>query len=225
MIYITGDTHGSIETHRLSAANFPDGKSLTKDDYVIICGDFGLIWSSSEEDLWWLKWLESKPWTTLFVDGNHENFDLLNSYPVELWNGGKIHKVSDSVIHLMRGQVFELQNHKFFTFGGAKSTDKAYRTEGKSWWKQEIPTRDEFDEALENLQEHEFSVDYIVTHTAPSWVCRCLSSCPVSDPTCDYMDAFDKFVKFKEWYFGHFHSDRVVTSEFHAMYENIERMV
>ena len=41
MIYITGDIHGSPE--RLSIKNFPVQKELNRDDYVIICGDLGLI--------------------------------------------------------------------------------------------------------------------------------------------------------------------------------------
>ena len=42
MIYITGDIHG--DPRRLSMECFPEQKEMTKDDYVIICGDFGLVW-------------------------------------------------------------------------------------------------------------------------------------------------------------------------------------
>lgn len=69
MIYITGDTHGALSMNRLNSDNFPQGKELTKDDYVIICGDFGLVWNNNGEDYWWRRWLDNKPWTTLFVDG------------------------------------------------------------------------------------------------------------------------------------------------------------
>lgn len=41
MIYITGDTHGDWRS-RLNHYVFPEGDTLSKDDYVIICGDFGL---------------------------------------------------------------------------------------------------------------------------------------------------------------------------------------
>lgn len=80
MIFVTGDTHGDYT--RFNTANFPEQKAMTKLDYVIICGDFG-IWNESNEEKYWLNWLQDKPFTTLFVDGNHENYDLLNSYPVE----------------------------------------------------------------------------------------------------------------------------------------------
>lgn len=224
MIFITGDTHGGIDVKKLTTANFPTGKELTKDDYVIIAGDFGFIWDGSKEQWYWLNWLKDKPWTTLFIDGNHENFDMLNVYPVEQWNGGNVHKINDSVIHLMRGQVFTLQGLKFFTFGGGLSIDKQYRTEGKSWWSQEIPTREEVDIGLNNLQQHDFTVDYIITHTAPTWVCSMLNQYKVDDPTCQYMDCFDKFVKFKKWYFGHFHTSRAIDNEFIALYNEIVRI-
>ena len=124
MIYITGDCHRDYR--RFNTRNFPEQKEMTKDDYVIICGDFGGIWDKDEEskeEIYLLDWLDSKPYTTLFVDGNHENFDRLYTYPEEEWNGGKIHRIRDSVIHLMRGQVFTIDEKKIFTFGGASSHD------------------------------------------------------------------------------------------------------
>ena len=42
MIYVTGDTHGDFERFREDI--FPEQKTKTKDDYVIICGDFGGVW-------------------------------------------------------------------------------------------------------------------------------------------------------------------------------------
>lgn len=93
---------------------------------MIICGDFGGVWdrdASGKKETWWLDWLENRPFTTLFVDGNHENFDRLYSYPVEMWNGGKVHKIRPSVIHLMRGQVYRIDGKKIFSFGGARSHD------------------------------------------------------------------------------------------------------
>lgn len=118
MIYITGDTHIPIDIKKLNTHNFPEQKQMTKNDYVIISGDFGGIWKKdSKEDDYWLKWLNNKNFTTLFIDGNHENHTLLNSYPVEIWNRGHIHRVKDSVLHLMRGQVFQLQNKRFFYNG------------------------------------------------------------------------------------------------------------
>ena len=124
MIYITGDTHSDFT--RFTEDQFPIQSEMTKNDYVIICGDFGGVWTFEEEshrEKEALNWLNNKSFTTLFVDGNHENFTRLYSYPVEEWHGGKVHKIRDSVLHLMRGEIFDIDGKKFFAFGGAKSHD------------------------------------------------------------------------------------------------------
>ena len=85
MIYITGDCHGDYDRFRDDI--FIESKEMTKDDYVIICGDFGL-WNESKDQDERLDWLTSRPFTTLWVDGNHENYDLLSTYETEMWHGG-----------------------------------------------------------------------------------------------------------------------------------------
>ena len=121
MIYATGDLHGN--TLRFQPQYFPEQAGMTKDDYMIVCGDFGCVWNGDKSDNPQLDRLETLPFTVLFLDGNHENFDALNEYPVEQWHGGKVHKIRPHVIHLMRGQAFELQDRTFLTMGGAQSHD------------------------------------------------------------------------------------------------------
>lgn len=121
MIYATGDTHGNFQ--RFAPEHFPEQAGMTKEDYIIICGDFGGVWDGGKKEERNLDWLEDLPFTTLFISGNHENFDLLSKYPTEEWNGGTIQPIRPHVIHLMRGQVFDLQGCSFFTMGGARSHD------------------------------------------------------------------------------------------------------
>ena len=83
---------------------------------MIICGDFGLVWDNSKEEKYWLKWLNDKKYTTIFCDGNHSNHSILDAMPVSIWNGGKVHFINDSVIHLMRGQVFDIDWSKNIYF-------------------------------------------------------------------------------------------------------------
>lgn len=147
MIYFTGDIHGNIDIHKLKNKNF----TATKDDYLIILGDFGCVWDGSKQDDYWLNWLEDKPYTVLFVPGNHENYDLLRSYPTEEWHGGIIRRIRPSVIMLERGYVFEIEGNTFFCMGGAVSIDKSYRKEGVSWWADEMPSTDEFNLAYKTL--------------------------------------------------------------------------
>ena len=94
MIYITGDTHCPTGMDKLNETNFPQQKHMTKKDYVIICGDFGDIWSAkSNEQKDMLQWLSQRNFTTLFLDGNWENYGKLNSLTITVWNGGSAHRL------------------------------------------------------------------------------------------------------------------------------------
>ena len=81
MIYVTGDTHGEVDFAKLHLFA-GENPRLTKEDYLIVAGDFGAVWNSQTLALT-LKPYTELPFTVLFVDGNHENFDLLESFPVE----------------------------------------------------------------------------------------------------------------------------------------------
>jgi len=230
MIFVTGDVHGvhSINT-RLNSKNFPEQKGMTKDDYVIITGDFGLVWNMDKEDTYWLKWLDKKPFTTLFIDGNHENFDLLDAYPVEVWNGGNVHRINDSVLHMMRGQVFDLQGRRFFTFGGADSHDKAYRKEGVSWWKREMPSDEEYEEGVKNLERVNWQVDTVLTHTCSATTLDYINHLLCLGVPVDDLHAFlymiEERLLYKDWYFGHFHEDRAMLNNQHLLYEGKVQLV
>lgn len=228
MIYITGDTHGFEDWEKINTDRFPEQKKLTREDYLIITGDFGGVWDAAETDAYVQKAYNRRNFTTLFIDGNHENHDLLDKYTVETWHGGKVHKISDHIIHLMRGQVFTIDGATFFTMGGAESTDKKYRKEGVSWWAREMPSDDEFEEALENLTKVNFDVDIVLTHCAPegyigknmrpvfnSDISRILAAnmAGVVDRSGNRLTRFlDELItehnlKFNHWYFGHYHRD------------------
>ena len=206
-IFVTGDTHREHDFAKLEffAKRNPQ---LTKNDYVIIAGDFGGVWwrKTLSEDL---KPYEDLPFTVLFIDGNHENFDLLYSYPVREWNGGKVHFIKPDIIHLMRGQVFELEDNTIFTFGGATSIDKFMRTEGLTWWALEMPTHEELDEGIANLNRYNNKVDYIITHSCGE---RALMYPPLRTrnfqmgryPENQMLAYFEDIVDYKKWYFGHY---------------------
>lgn len=212
MILITGDIHGSIDIAKLDTILNPDLSELTKDDYVIIAGDFGLVWDNGEDDIRWRQWLEDQPFTTLFIDGNHENFDLLAEFPEELWHGGRVHRISDNIYHLMRGQIFEIGGHTFFTFGGADSHDKDFRTPGKEWWPQELPDGEEINEAKASLERVGYKVDYIITHCAPTSVQRELILVRNDDSytrnrLTEFLEGVKERTRYKHWFCGHYHID------------------
>lgn len=241
MIYLTGDTHADIDIKKLNSEEFPAGSSLTRDDYVIICGDFGFIFDAelrsaalkagkmktsalsdpyeSKFEKWWLKWLESKPWTTLFVDGNHENHERLSAMRVYTWHGGKVHKIRPNVIHLMRGQIFDIDGCSIFTFGGASSHDKEYRREHVSWWSGELPGDEEYEEGLRNLAARGSKVDYIVTHCLPDSIQDRIADHYEHDRLTNYLEhCIFREVSFKKWYCGHYHMDAQI-GRFNILYQ------
>ena len=126
MIWATGDCHGNFE--RFRPEYFPEQAQMTKDDVVVVTGDFGGIWFGDARDDEALGCLESLPFTLAFVDGNHENYDALASYPAEKWQGGKIHRIRPHVLHLMRGQIYEPEQSSAAGAGGIRMILGQYQT-------------------------------------------------------------------------------------------------
>ena len=226
MIYVTGDIHGEMSISRLNTKNFPEQKKMTKDDYVIIVGDFGLIWDGGPSDKYWLDWLERKPFTTLFIDGNHENFDLLYQYPTKEWNCGLVHEIRPSVMHLQRGEVFVIDELKVFTFGGALSIDKPYRTEGKSWWPQEMPNMKEMENGLSNLAIHANRVDIILTHNGPESIVKTFGFGIKQEEKAlaKYLEHIKNHVGYDKWFFGHWHENRSYDIGIEMIYDNMDKI-
>ncbi|GAA0134934.1 hypothetical protein YSY43_17740 [Paenibacillus sp. YSY-4.3] len=227
-MYITGDLHGYIDISKLNSKRFPQNSRLTKEDFVIIAGDFGLVWDNKNDEKYWRKWLNNKNFTTLFIDGNHENHDMLDSYPVKYWNGGKVHIINDSIIHLMRGQVFTINGYKIFTFGGAKSHDKEHRRENFNWWAREMPSNEEYSEGLKNLDKHNWEVDIVITHTCPSSTVRFLNKALDNSSEVDelnnYLESIKERLTYQKWYFGHFHNDLKLPEKQRLIYNSIEEL-
>lgn len=207
MIFITGDLHGEHDIFKLSTKCFKIQKELTRQDYLIICGDFGLVWCNSSQERYWLNWLNSKPWTTLWIDGNHENFDTLKSYPVEEWKGGKIQKITENIFHLCRGSIFEIDGKRIFAFGGAESHDKQYRKLGITIWEEELPNEDEIQTGIESLENANWNVDIIITHSLPEHIQNDLfkDSDYTSNRLLKFFDELDNKANFRYWFSGHYH--------------------
>lgn len=224
MIYITGDAHGDIRKLK----DFNNLKSPLC-DYLIVAGDFGFIWDNSQEEQQLLDKLGKLNYNILFVDGNHENHELLDNMPVSIWNGGKVHIIKPNIIHLMRGQVFTIEGKKIFTFGGAESIDKQNRIKDISWWERELPSYVEYQEGLDNLEKHNWDVDYIITHTASKQMFVQLHKYVwgVKHPTAieNYFDTLEEQVNFKHWYFGHFHGDEQFDKQHTLIYQNFKEIL
>lgn len=238
MVFVTGDTHGELHRDKLGVERWPEGQRLTRDDYVVVCGDFGSVFGPSKRDEKILDWWESQPWTTLFVDGNHENHDVLHDMASEKRFDGQVHAIPGypHVIHLMRGCVFDLplsasETVSALVMGGARSTDRMGRTEGVDWWAREMPTEEEYDRCDASLEARGWKVDYVITHELPAdlriralgWqsYAELASS---ADPLSNYLqwvyDSLDKNV-LRCWYAGHYHVDETVGDKVRVLFEDI----
>lgn len=247
MVFATGDTHGNFL--RFQPENFPEQETMTKNDYVIICGDFGGVWNDSDEEHQTLDWLESLPFTVLFISGNHENFDLLKRLPIEEWHGGKVQFVRPHVIHLLRGQAFEIEGYTFFTMGGASSHDIAdgilnpyaddfedqywfmrrmrcrFRVNHYSWWKEELPSDEEYAEARKTLERIGWAADYIITHCAPNSIVKKVNPDYTFDRLTTFLEKIRRKAKFHYWLFAHYHDNKIIDGRYVLLWEQIVQII
>lgn len=268
MIYITGDTHSDFQ--RFTKMNFPEQNEMDKTDHVIICGDFGGVWypsmnSADSANSRYFKYckaenhnldeLDSRSFTTLFIPGNHENYDRLMSdeFPTVDYCNGKVKQIRPSVLMLLRGEMYTIEDVKIFAFGGAASHDihdglldskdpdwkkKAkeldrngkymYRVKGLSWWPEEMPNEKEMQHGIDTLEENDWNCDFVVTHCAPSSTQTLLRGFGFGrfqlDSLTNYLEEIRCKLSYKKWFFGHYHDNHAVNDKEILLYEQIIRI-
>ena len=228
-LIITGDTHGDpVKRFRTVMDSIKVSEdteyTFTKNDLMAVVGDFGVIWGPDtpkqrriENRI--LDELEAMPFTTVFIDGNHENFDRLLAFPEEERFGGKVGVLRPSVLHLkQRGHVYDFGGMKTWCFGGGISIDKILRREGTSWWAAEEPSKEEYEYGISQLAANGWKVDMVLTHAAPTRALNALNLKPLLardlgyepnlyDPLSPYFDKIAGRLDFDSWVFGHYHKD------------------
>lgn len=225
MVFVCGDIHGTIDIQKIK--DWEDEYALMACDTLIICGDFGGVWYGNEQDDSELNWWARKPYTVLFVDGNHENHQALSTYPIIEIFGGKAHKIKPNLYHLIRGEIFTIEGKTFFAMGGARSVDRHLRTPFKDWWPEEMPSKEEYDNALDNLEKVNWKVDYIVTHCTDSHTLWLIDKFYGADELTKFL----KFIKteynleYEKHFFGHYHMDKYITPKEVALYNKIVRVI
>ena len=253
-VFVTGDIHG--DPRRLNTESFYEQKQFSSnqdENIVIILGDFGLIWSRDSEnkqEKYYLDWLEQKSFTTVFVDGNHENHVRLATYPVKQWHGGLVHEIRPHVLHLMRGEMFDIEGRNFFAFGGASSHDVSdgildyedsdwreqarkldkqykfmYRVKGLSWWQEELPTEAEMQHGFDTLEKYGNKVDFIISHSPSTSELYLMGGRWLYEPDVltNYLDEVKARASFdyKKHLFGHMHVNKAINTQNICIYEQI----
>ncbi len=216
MIYITGDKHGDISYFKSKLM-----KQVKKGDYVIITGDFGFFWDNSRIEQENLEFLKKQPYNILFLDGTHENFDLLEKYPVVPYFGAKARKIAHNIYHLMRGQIYIIEKKGIFTFGGGISRDFQKMLDINMWFERELPSKEEFQEGVRQLNAYGSKIDYIITHEPPSQIKGTIDPCLKPNPVNVYLDQISHQVTFDKWFFGSMHLDEEVKPGFYGVFNEL----
>ncbi|MBR3299900.1 MAG: metallophosphoesterase [Clostridia bacterium] len=202
--------HGDIE--RLYDKEF---RKLKKGDTLIVCGDFGYIFDGGKSEKQFIKFFAKRKFVTAFVEGTHDNLERINRARTTVWKGGKVHRIEGNLLHLMRGQIFNIEGSTFFTFGGGESIDKDMRVEKGLWWREEEPTPFEMAEGARRLDEEQCRVDYIITHEPPSLVKSAIllkrGNIDRVNKLNGYLEELCRSVTFKQWFFGSLHEDKQIT--------------
>lgn len=215
--FLKGDIHGNL----FELIYFIQKLKLGEGDNIIVLGDCGIAWRKDKKDL---KrnieaWEEEGNGVKLyFLDGNHENFSILNSLPIE----NNMGKISDSIFHLKRGQVYNFEGKKILVCGGADSIDKEYRIRGLNWWSGETITQEDID----NIPAGHY--DYVLTHCCPRsvfeenkvFLCTLdnVNQDNVIHTSEDRLEELKNKITFGTWVFGHYHVNKQLNDNFRCLY-------
>ena len=212
MIFVTADTHGEVE-------RFEDKqlKKVKKGDTLVVLGDFGFVWDDSDKEKKALAKLAKKPFTTLFIDGLGDSFEVLNKYPDSVYCGAKAKEIArDKIYYIKRGEVAEIEGRKLLFFGGNDIYDPDIVESFDD------PTSADFENCSANLEKAADSVDYILTHIPSGRINRFINlDSYATSETMDFFDLVAKDVEYKKWYFGCLHLDKYVSPKVQAVYIDV----
>ena len=217
--FLKGDIHGNL----FEIIDFINRFNLGKNDNIIILGDCGIAWRKDKKDLDQnIKlWNECGNGVKLyFIDGNHENFNILNSFPIE----NNMGKIADNIYHLRRGQIYEFENKKILVCGGADSIDKYRRIENFTWWKEETISQ----ETIDDIPAGHY--DYVLTHCCPRSIfeknkiylstLQFLDENKINHNSEDMLEQLKNKITFDHWFFGHYHINRNLDEKFTCLFED-----
>ena len=211
MTYLISDLHGNMDFYGLQ-----EYCRIAKDeDLLIVLGDVGLAFEESEENRIFTEKFLSIDKNIAIVDGNHDNFAYLNSFPREKWNGGIVSRLTEKIVHLRRGNVYGIGGSSFFVFGGCKSSPKW--KECGLWHEGEEPSEEELAYAYDSLKKCGYSVDYILTHKYEQTPPRGTVSKHLQELTV----FLEKNVRYRHWYAGHWHADECIDEKHTCVYDKL----
>lgn len=160
IISVCGDWHKDLQW-ALTAIHYARRKHDV--DTILHVGDFA--YDMKGDFLWELnKKLNSLDMKLYWIEGNHDNHEILNRLPVDE-NGFNV--IGDSffnprIFHIPRGHRWEWSGVSFLGLGGAHSVDRPNRVKGLSWWEGEEISYKQASDAIDGGH-----ADILLTHDSP----------------------------------------------------------
>jgi Calcineurin-like phosphoesterase len=210
-VIVAGDWHG----HTNWAKNIVDEAARVECDTIVHLGDFG-YWAHTENGRRYLKRLSKhaveREVTLFFVDGNHENHEMLHHGSPD-----QLEQIRTNIYHIPRGFRWTWHDRAWIGIGGAVSVDQNIRVQGRDWWPQEELTAFEFRRILNSGP-----ADVVVAHDCPIEVPLTLPETTVYHPDLiekarkyqENMSHLAEFLYPKYWFHGHYHDYRGSAQEF-----------
>lgn len=206
MSLVEGDKHGEF-SNTLSYARHPELRELEPQDVMLILGDCGLpfgvnaSWYKSKcykHDKYEIEWCAKKPFTWIFLCGNHDDRDAIAHMPiVEKW-GGKVrqmkfdNKIYNNIFYIDTPQILDICDRHCLCIPGAHSHDadivldpNHYRFKSKmfiklkkenalfrinhwTWWKDEDVDCKAVCNLLNTNENMYQYYDYVFSHESPA---------------------------------------------------------
>lgn len=227
MIYITGDTHGDFT----SILEFCYKYKTTREDTLIILGDAGINYYLDDRDYILKNSLLQIPITLFCIHGNHEERpENISAYKTKRYKGGDVYYEEDypNILFAKDGEIYNFDGKQTHVIGGAYSVDKYYRLQmGYKWYESEQPTDEIKKIVIDKLKENNNKVDIILSHTCPykympyEVFLSGIDQSTVDNSTEKFLDTIEDNTKYKRWYCGHYHTEKIV-DKIKFMYNNIE---
>lgn len=209
-ILIIGDTHGKWKL--LSEIIYQEHKHI---DVVIQVGDFGFFPTRREleDKTYGLQDICTYGLPLYFVDGNHENHEVLQGLVDTYGNDVPINIYGD-IYYVPRGCNFTLGNTNFLGIGGAMSIDKDFRTDGVDWFEDEVSCYKKSKDILQSITD----ADVLISHTVPTDVMENLEDQGFvifddKDSTCELLKEAIQLSKVRSIFCGHWHCRLEVQKE------------
>lgn len=236
-IYVCGDTHGD-NVERFSYKKHPALRELTEGDFVVVCGDTAIGWPDYDDTTEYsLEAVSKKPFTVLYLFGNHDNYDFAETLPMIDKFGGHVRQIvfGDTVYEnqfiIDKPTILMLGDKRCLFIPGADSHDadelfypsdtvrikqaqrmgRMFRIIGQTWWPQEAIDINACSRLMTLTESDKF--DYVFTHDCPAHFTTIASPHGGSGWRLQstfgerYLQALANKITYTRWFHGHMHYD------------------